>query len=115
MVVLSPQLMKQKTFSTDELFQVPNFDIFAEDSFVCYNNKNHCFYVDKEPLDEWWDSMVVKFKCPYCPAIVGAITKEDIPYSKHWMGKHLAIWHQHNVEEFLLQKEQKEEYHVPLY
>lgn len=89
------------------------YDAFDE-GFMYYDDHGNVFYtVPDSRKEDWWntETMEVQLDCPYCDTCVGGFFKtNDSTFIKRWMGKHLAINHQIEVEKFLLRREQEEEY-----
>ena len=94
------------------------FDGFAvydgfDDGFMYYNSHQSCFYTcPNVAQSDWWnaETMEITLNCPYCNASVGGFFVADTEWVKKWMGKHLAMNHEVEVERFLLKQEQQEEY-----
>jgi hypothetical protein len=68
------------------------------------------FAVGSRPLGDDFEGMLLIIACPFCPATIGAPTEQDIIVVKEWMGKHLANFHEVEVETQLLRNDQLNEY-----
>lgn len=76
--------------------------------YAYQSSKYYC--VENRPVSDWFDFMELVLPCPFCAATIGAPDKEDVESVKDWMGKHLAKFHEIEVEKYLLGKEQSDEY-----
>lgn len=89
------------------------YDGFNGSGFCYFNEEGNSFYTcNVKDAGEWWneESMDLTLNCPFCESTVGGFYDKDRPYVKHWMGKHLAIFHPIEVEQTILKQEQEEEY-----
>ena len=98
-------------------FKFDGFELYDgfDDTGYCYFNEAGCsFYTcATETAEYWWneESMDITLKCPFCEGVsVGGFHDKDRPFVKHWMGKHLALFHPTQVEQFHLRREAQEEY-----
>lgn len=97
-------------------FELDDFDTLPEmcgEDGVCYYNKEHCFYSCRtDAKEDWWnkETLDIELDCPFCKSSVGGFYDKTKPHVKHWMGKHLALFHAMDVERFILMREQEEEY-----
>lgn len=97
-------------------FQFDPFEVYAgfDEGFMYYDDHGNVFYTcPAADKSDWWnaETMEIQLDCPYCDASVGGFFKnQDATFVKKWMGKHLAINHELEVEKFILAEEQREEY-----